>query len=547
MSYTKERSRAKTGRPRPRFLRGLCFCLIFLLAAPAYAGEISHANPSRAEIAAKLEAAAQAKAIPSVILKTIAYVESGWRQWDDSGRAIGDDPGLTRPALGIMQIASYDPADADLVRRLKYDIDFNIEYGADLLNRKWLNTPTIGDNDRNVLENWYFAIWAYHSWSTVNNPQDRAMIGEVPYQEAVYRRAAAEYFPGFVTPAEITRIDPDLLPPGYLPEIDSKWETPEPRHYGDLDGEPASRPPLVSMIKPQGGFSAAERLAQTKWPYGSETVVVARGDDFPDALAGAPLAAYYQAPILLTDPERVEESLLAVLGALTPARLIILGGEGAVSSAVESELRAAMPWLRETIRVAGADRYETAARIAAFLPASEGVALATGRDYPDALALASAAAARGTPLLLTREDSLPPATEAVLRERGPRQVWVAGGESVISPRVLQAVEELGLAASVRRYAGADRYETSAAIAAEFYPDGGVVYLAEGRGYTGALPAAAAAATAGGCLLLIGGDGADSAAERYLREVKTINELVFVSAGGDEALWARILAPLGLEE
>ncbi|MDR1961396.1 MAG: cell wall-binding repeat-containing protein [Gracilibacteraceae bacterium] len=534
-------------------IKAFCFFLLTLLAVTPVcaAEEARYVNPSRAEIAAKLENAARDKNIPSVILKTIAYVESGWRQWDGEGRAIGDSPALLRPALGIMQIASYDPADEELVWRLKYDIDFNIDYGADLLNQKWLNTPVIGDNDRNVLENWYFAIWAYNSWSTVNNPQDREAEGEVSYQEAVYRRAAADFFPGYVTPVDITRIDPTLLPPGYLPETDSVWETPEPRHYGDLDNplapsagpapEPV-RPELLSMLTAHDDFSAADRLAQTHWPYGSETVIVARGDDFPDALAGVPLAAYYKAPILLTAPERAGDGLISTLGVLAPSRLIILGGEGAVSAATEAEMKAAMPWLQETIRLAGSDRYETAARIAAFLPASSEAALATGEDYPDALALAAAAAGRGMPMLLTRRDALPAATATALRDMRPQRVFVAGGEGVVSRLALDGLAALGvLAEDIVRYAGADRYETSAAVASEFYPAGGIVYLADGRVYTDALPAAAAAAGRGGTLLLADGAGipSGSATERYLLGMEDLTELVFVSAGGDETLWARI--------
>jgi putative cell wall-binding protein len=537
------------------FLRWFCFFLILLFLSfpavpgfPARAEETSYTNPGRAEIASKIETVARAKGIPSVILKAIAYVESGWRQWDDAGRVVGDNPELSRPGLGIMQITSYNPADADLVWRLKYDIDFNIEYGADLLNRKWLSTPAIGANERNVLENWYFAIWAYNSWTTVNNPQNRALIGEVTYQEAVYRRAAVEYFPGYVTPVEITRVDPEMLPLDYLPAADSVWETPEPRHYGDLDEAPPLPLPKVSMIKAEEGFGAADRLAQTHWPYGSETVIIARKDDFPDALAGVPLAAYYRAPILLTDPERAGESLLSTLGVLAPARLIILGGEGAVSAEVETELRAAMPWLNEVVRIAGADRYETAVLIASFLPAADEAALVTGSNYPDALTLASVTATRGIPLLLTGRETIPPVTADALRAMAPRRLLIAGGEGVVSPNIPQDLAALGLSADIRRYAGSDRYETSAAVAAEFYPEGGIIYLTEGREYLDALPAAAAAAARGGCLLLADGSGitAGSAAELYLRSLAVIDELIFVSAVGNEPLWTQILSLLGID-
>jgi putative cell wall-binding protein len=482
----------------------LCLCLaltlmVFTGTSPVAAAD--HVNPSRAEIAQKLEAVAYAKNIPSVILKTIAFCESGWQQWDSEGNAIGDNPDYAHPALGMMQVVSYDVTDTALVEKLKYDIDFNIAYGADLLNQKWLNTPRIGDNDRNVLENWYFAIWAYHSWSLDNNPNDRALLEEVPYQEAVFRRAAVDYYPGYCTPVEISRIDPTLLPLGYLPELDSVWETPEPRHYGDLGLAPGTER-QISEITAAPGFTTADQVALAGWSDGSDTVIIARKDDFPDALAGMALAAYYNAPMLLNSPEALDPGVLEVLSVLAPTRLIILGGEGAISSFTENALRENLPQLEEISRLAGVDRYETAALIAAALPPTAEVALATGLNYPDALTLAAAGASRGLPVLLTGPDAIPEVTLSALRTRQPTTVHIAGGTGVISEAVTAELLALGVAESdIHRYAGSDRYETSALIAAAFFPRGEIIFLADGQDYGDALAGGVAAALQGGCLLL----------------------------------------------
>ena len=103
-------------------------------------------------------------------------------------------------------------------------------------------------------------------------------------------------------------------------------------------------------------------------------------------------------------------------------------------------------------RLAGADRYETAAAIARQQgDGPEGLALlASGEAFPDALAAGALAAAEQVPLLLTARDALPEATEAALRDLGVTEVVVAGGTAAVTPAVTDRLAALGTRSCERR-------------------------------------------------------------------------------------------------
>src|SRR5690606_23961958 len=95
-----------------------------------------------------------------------------------------------------------------------------------------------------------------------------------------------------------------------------------------------------------------------------------------------------------------------------PSRIGVLGGTPSVSEAVESELRAFAP----VERIAGANRFETSALIAAPLGDIDRVFVASGLNFPDALAGAALAAAQGAPVLLSRPDRVLGVTELAIRQ-----------------------------------------------------------------------------------------------------------------------------------
>jgi putative cell wall-binding protein len=119
----------------------------------------------------------------------------------------------------------------------------------------------------------------------------------------------------------------------------------------------------------------------------------------------------------------------------------------------------------ETDRVAGADRYETAADIAeASYPAADTVVLTTGQKLPDALSANPIAGATDAPILLTLTDSIPASTQAALEGINPTNVIIVGGTAAVSADVEAALEDDGY--TVTREAGTDRFKTAAEVARE---------------------------------------------------------------------------------
>ena len=163
-----------------------------------------------------------------------------------------------------------------------------------------------------------------------------------------------------------------------------------------------------------------------------------------------------------------------------------------------------------TSRIAGPDRFSTAAAVAREFDAATTVYVANGRNYPDALSAAPAAGYHHAPLLLTEQDSLPAVVAAEIRRLQPGRIVVVGGTGVVSSGVEAALEALYPGTQVQRLAGADRYETSRVVSEDAFgdPGAGVAVIATGTNFPDALSASAAAAKAGGPVILVPGSDPD---------------------------------------
>lgn len=206
-------------------------------------------------------------------------------------------------------------------------------------------------------------------------------------------------------------------------------------------------------------FATAAALSQTQFA-GASRVVLARADDYPDALAAAPLAGLFGGPILLTRTGDVPITTLYELHRLGARSVVLVGGTAAISAAVEAQLSAAG---HSVGRIGGATRFETATMVARTVGSVDGGAfLATGQDFADALAASAPAAALGRPVLLTPSDSLVDGTAALVPALGLDEVHIVGGEAALSAGVEQAVGALGV--DVRRSGGPSRTETAIELA-----------------------------------------------------------------------------------
>ncbi len=257
-------------------------------------------------------------------------------------------------------------------------------------------------------------------------------------------------------------------------------------------------------------IDTAASLSQAAFPSAHDAIL-ARADQFPDALAASALAAQVDGPILLTNSDALHPSTAAELQRLGVAHVYLAGGTAALAPQVDDDL--AQLGIATT-RLAGSSRFETAAAIADEIVRIGGrvsqVVVALGaspdasRAWPDALVAGNLAVTGRAPIVLVQPDGVPAASMAAIRRvLAGRQVWITGGDRAVHPATEQQLRDAGY--DVRRLAGPDRYATAVTVVEEARRQGASVaptVLASGLNFPDALVAVPVAWKLGGVLLLV---------------------------------------------
>lgn len=278
-------------------------------------------------------------------------------------------------------------------------------------------------------------------------------------------------------------------------------------------------------------YATSVAVSQTQFAPGVDTVFIASGTDFPDALSGAGVAALRNGPLLLTPSADLPQVVIDEIRRLKPRTAIIFGGPGAVSAKVEQQLHE-LTGFHHVARFAGADRYATSVAISRmeFSPVAPPsvVYVANGSTFPDALSGAPLAGRERGPLLLSTASALPSSVEAELDQLNPGSIVILGGTGAVSDGVAQQLE-MYTSGEVTRLAGADRYATSVAISeANFDAKGPVAYIANGANFPDALAGAPVAAIQGGPVLLT---PAASLPTQVIEELQRLQPKRIVILGG----------------
>jgi hypothetical protein len=197
-------------------------------------------------------------------------------------------------------------------------------------------------------------------------------------------------------------------------------------------------------------------------------------------------------------------------------------------------------------RLAGADRYATAAAVSSsgFLPGVPVAYVATGANFPDALAAGPVAARAGGPILLVTRDGVPAPTAAELARLRPGLIVVLGGTGVISEAVAAGLRGYATSGTVARLAGADRYATAAAVSSSRWPADvpSIVFVATGLNFADALAAVPLAGALDVPLLLTNPTSLSAATASELRRLNP-TQVIILGAGGavSDAVGAQISA------
>jgi putative cell wall-binding protein len=287
----------------------------------------------------------------------------------------------------------------------------------------------------------------------------------------------------------------------------------------------AADKPRVDRTEGPDRYATAVEISKAYFPDGpvngwdgnitnSYTVVLATGENFPDALAATPLAAQMGAPLLLTRSASLPQVVIDELERLKPWRVMVVGGPDVVSKGVTDAIFAMGA---QVDRVAGDDRYETSVEIADKYTQQleldgiiwdKGVFVARGDAFPDALAAGPAAAGMHRPVLLTRPAALPTSVNDWFVDVEIEDAVIIGGVTAVSEYAKAQVDgHLAWMSSPpsERWYGDDRYETAAEIARNSYYlrtlDFDMIGIATGENFPDALGGGAACGYYGSPLLL----------------------------------------------
>ncbi|NLT29000.1 MAG: hypothetical protein GXX86_00875, partial [Propionibacterium sp.] len=287
---------------------------------------------------------------------------------------------------------------------------------------------------------------------------------------------------------------------------------------------------------------------------GNLDIIVARSDDYPDALAAAPLADVLDAPILLNPSGALNSDVRAEIarlareaGGRSHVTVHLLGGTDALSHDVENAIDG-IPNVDTTLRYQGIDRFQTAVNIAGVTVGYYGIEseagtrdinsyLTTGRNFPDALSAGAAAAENDGVVLLTDGDKPDRRgfTEDFLINL---RTWVnddvhlntTENFAVGGPSAKAAADyDIRLAAA---YVGADRYETATKTATATFSDPEYMAIVSGENFADALVGSGFIANADGPLLLTRNAGLSPVTADYLKKNVDDGDTIVVFGGGN---------------
>ncbi|MBC2579495.1 cell wall-binding repeat-containing protein [Clostridium sp. DJ247] len=265
--------------------------------------------------------------------------------------------------------------------------------------------------------------------------------------------------------------------------------------------------PASERLSGTNRYETSANISKSGWKEGSDYVVIANGAVFADALCSVPLAKKYNAPVILTESNKLSDAAKAEIERLKVKHVVIVGGNAVVTDEVANAISNSLSVKPEVKRIWGKDRFETSAKVAEELGNSESVFITYGYNYADALSISSIAGIKGMPILLTDKDALPDSVSKFMSEGKTSNAYIIGLQGVIGSNVESSINNIAAQPSIR-LGGSDRYETNVAVLKQFDSDIKYdnIFLAAGDGPTGdefadALSGSALAAQKGAPLLL----------------------------------------------
>lgn len=279
---------------------------------------------------------------------------------------------------------------------------------------------------------------------------------------------------------------------------------------------------ITSRLSGSNRYATSLAISQKGWTHASN-VIITTGLNFPDALSASALSKSKDAPIILTAPDSLSQASIDELKRLGTTNAFLIGGTGVISTSVETQLKGLSISIT---RIAGANRYDTSLKIAEEIGLNNGIVVATGADFPDALSIASIASIKSIPILLSPKARLDDNMEAFIKGKTIPASYIVGGTGVLSSAIDSSVP------NSKRLSGTDRFGTNLSINNQFTSDLNfdTVYLATGRDFPDALSGSALAAKNNAPIILTNKDSISTDTLNFMKS-KGVKHVVILGGTG----------------
>lgn len=265
-----------------------------------------------------------------------------------------------------------------------------------------------------------------------------------------------------------------------------------------------------------------------------DNVIIASGNNFPDALAGSVLLKKLNAPILLVDKdiEGSRDSIEYIQGHLsTNGTIYILGGNASVSESYVNYIKSL--GYNNVVRLGGKNRFDTNNSIVNFMNIEKGtpIVIANAYGFADALSVSSVAGSKGYPILMSDSRKLSEQIKEQIRNIQPSQVYLIGGQGSLSDNIISEVKDLvqSLDNNIVRIGGNSRYDTSLEICKYFNLNSETAVIANGQNFPDALSGSTLASKENAPIILT--DGKDISKQKKYIDGTDYKNLIILGGTG----------------
>lgn len=280
---------------------------------------------------------------------------------------------------------------------------------------------------------------------------------------------------------------------------------------------------VPTRIAGQNRYESAAQISREQFTNAKKVIVV-NSQKYADALSATTLSDGRYS-ILYTEKDSLPTATRNEIQRLNPIEVYLLGGKQSISDGIENILK---KYANKVTRIAGKDRYETSAKVAA-MSNKKNIVIASGENFSDPLYASSYAYSNNAKILLSSGKTLSRETRDYLLRNKSKigNVTVVGGGKSISSSTVRYIQSV-TGKNVGRISGRNRYEGSVKVANSMNKS--KVFIASGEDFADALAISPLAQKLKAPILLSAKGKLDTSVIAFLNNFKNSIKDVFIVGG-----------------